>query len=221
VFDGGLNAYAEGVFGAYMALMHDAQLAAKSEGQEGSVEYMLPFEKELELDHVRIERMQQQVKAVQAGVQSGAILFDLALLESLSPEELSSFASYISRDALQKYRELYPHLEFPEWSLKAHLFPTGVGRFVNDVYEQACAIPGAIDRALMPPVDAALAWPCVGPCYRQSWGQCFTCVISAIPSGWEAWNAFVSCWNGSGRPWWVATWLWKTGCVLTFVARLA
>ena len=73
----------------------------------------------------------------------------------------------------------------------------------------------------MPPVDAAIAWPCVGPCAAQKWGACVTCVVTAIPSGYEAWNAFVSCWNGSGRPSWVWTWVWKTGCVLAFVARLA
>ena len=220
-FDGGLNRYAEGAFGAYNALMNDAALAAKSEGQAGDVEYMRSFEQELEVDHVRLLRVQEQVKSVQAAVQSGDVMFDLALLEKMSPEELSSFASYVSKDALTKYRETYPYLPFPEWSLRAHLFPNGLGAFASAVYDQACAIPGRVDRALMPPVDAAIAWPCVGPCAAQKWGACLACVVTAIPSGYEAWNAFVSCWNGSGRPWWVWTWVWKTGCVLTFVARLA
>jgi hypothetical protein len=220
-FDGGLNGYAEGVFGAYTAQMNDAALAAKSEGTAGDVGYMPSFEKELEVDHVRLLRVQEQVKTVQADVQSGAVMLDLALLEKLSPEELSSFASYISKDALAKYRETYPELQFPEWSLQAHLFPNGAGAFASDVYKQACAVPGRVENALMPPVEAAIAWPCVGPCIAKQWPQCAVCVITAIPSGYEAWNAFVSCWNGSGRPWWVATWLWKTGCVLTFVARLA
>jgi hypothetical protein len=220
-FDGGLSKYAEGVFGAYTTLMSDAQLAAKSEGAEGNVEYMRTFEKELEVDHVRILRVQEQVKLVQADVQSGAVMLDIALLEKLSPAELSDFASYIDKGALQKYREAYPYLQFPDWSLSAHLFPNGVGAFAKDVYAHACSVPGKVEDALMPPVEAAIAWPCVSPCANQKWGQCVTCVLTAIPSGYEAWNSFLTCWNGSGKPWWVAGWLWKTGCVLAFVARIA
>ncbi len=85
-----------------------------------------------------------------------------------------------------------------------------------------CALAlGQLGDLLVSPAQAAIAIHCVAPCAAKNWGACATCVVGAGAQAVEAYNSFVSCWNGSGKLGWAPRWLWRSWCVAKLVAKLA
>jgi hypothetical protein len=223
-----LEAYANGLKAAFDDALQDAERAGRTEGREGSVAKFQKFEQVAKSQQARLARLQAQASGIESQLRSGSIQLDRALLQRATPQERTEFQNSLTPGGRNWIQEIHPNL-FPRTSLG---FPKYAGQVIPAIplASQSATNPGKsraekcmnlIANLIVTPAEAAVAVPCVASCLAQAWPICVSCVVAAGPVAVADYNAMVSCWNGSGKPWWMPSWVWKIKCVAVLAGQLA
>lgn len=219
--DKAMKEYADAMKAAYDDAIKQAEQAARSKGKEGNTADLKAFEDLAKAHDKRMKQVEAKTRKVEAQIRTGAIRLDKSVLQKATPAEREEFRKHLKPEGIREMEKLHPDLFkpgktsllSPQLESESALFSAAAGY---------CApLLGQLGDLLVSPAHAAIALPCVAPCAAKNWAACAACVVNAGGQAVEAYNSFVSCWNGSGKPWWTPRWLWRTWCVTKLVAKLA
>ncbi len=213
--------YAEDMKSASDEALKDAENAAKSEGREGNVANLKAFEERAKADEVRVKGVETKVKAIEGKVKNGIIKLDRPVLQKMTPSERGDFKKFLKPKGLKEMERQHPDI-FKSGAKPGDNLDLFARADVESALTDFCSsLPNEVSNFFVSPAEAYYAAQCIPPCWARNWSACIACIVSKGPIIIQAWNKFVSCWNGAGKPWWVPGWAWKTKCLVVFVGKLA
>lgn len=215
--------YAEHMKAALDAALQEAQRAGESKGKEGSVKSLKNFEDTAKAHEPRVNKLAKNIESIEAKIKVGTIKLDKPLLQQMTPPEREEFRKFLAPEGIKNMEKLHPDLFKPGTKPVGSLNLSGRDRVVSSIGGFCGSLPEQIGNFFVSPADAALAAPCVGICWAQNWAGCVACVIAASPSAVNAWNEFVSCWNGACGCKWYKPWCCakKAWCLTKFIGKIA
>lgn len=219
--DKAMQEYADAMKAAYDDAIKQAEQAARSKGKEGNTADLKAFEDLAKAHDKLMKRVEAKTRKVEAQIRAGVIRLDKPVLQKATPAERDEFRKQLKPEGIREMEKLHPDLFKPGKTSLLSPQPESAGAPLLAAAGYCAPLLGQLGDLLVSPAHAAIALPCVAPCAAKNWGACAACVVNAGAQAVEAYNSFVRCWNGNGKPWWVPRWLWRTGCVAALVAKLA
>jgi len=213
--------YAEAMKVALDEALKDAEEAAKSKGEKGSIESLKSFEDTAKAHEGKLKGIETKTKTIQDQLKIGTIRLDKPLLQKMTPVERKEFRKFLAPQGIKEMEKLHPDLFKPVEKPGASIELIEVTRIADNVQGFCSSLPEEISNFLVTPAEAALAAGCIGPCIAKKWSECAACIAGKGPEARAAWNTFVSCWNGCGKCWKPWTWWCKTKCLAKLIVKLA
>ncbi|MBI2174675.1 MAG: hypothetical protein HYU33_05725 [Candidatus Omnitrophica bacterium] len=228
-----LAAYAKAMMESFDTAIKQAELAAKSQGKEGSTALLKPFE-DLAVKHEnRMKQLDMRAQKIVLQIKEGAVQIDKSLLQQLTPQERGEFLQTLHPRGVKEMEQRHPEL------FKEPPKPKGQpsGRKSSSTAEPAEG--GKVARGwpmlekisdfFISPAQAAIAIPVTAACTGPAvvFDLCGQATLIASNQISQAQTTFTACWNaahgGGNKHWkhfhWKAT--MQTACTAVLVARLA
>jgi len=213
--------YAEYMKAALDAALQEAQKAGESRGKEGSIKSLKNFEDTAKAHEPRVNKLAKNLKSIEAKIKVATIKLDRPLLQQMTPAEREEFRKFLAPKGIQKMEKLHPDLFKPGTKPGASLNLSDGAQVVSSIGGFCSSLQ--IGNFFVSPAEAALAAPCVGVCWAKNWAGCAACVGAAGSSAVNAWNDFVSCWNGACKCKWYKPGCCakKAWCLAKFIGKIA
>ena len=226
--------YAQAMKSALDNALKSAEIAASTQGKQGSIVPLDTFEKAEKANEPRLQKIDQRATSIENRIKGGAILIDRPAIEKLSIVERRDLLNSLQAPArtifIQKQPDLFkPVLEAPQKELKSFdKMSESQQSFLpnaENVARYADRYTGitlsntlqSISEIIVPPAYAAVAAGCVGLVVSKNWKAASACVVNAGSKATEIYNIFVSCWN-SASGWF--KWIKRAACMAKVVIRL-
>jgi hypothetical protein len=219
--------------------LKSAELAARTEGKQGSITPLDTFEKAEKANEPRLQQIEQRATRIDNSIKAGNILIEKPAIEKLSIVERRELFNSLQPPArqiyIQKQPDLFkpvleaPQLEVPQKELKPldkpsenqqSILPSAQNTIKHTNYYVGMVVSNtlqSISNALVPPAYAAVAAGCVGLVVSKNWKAASACVVKAGSEATNIYNQFVSCWN-SAKGW--SKWFKRASCMARVAIKL-
>lgn len=212
--------YAEHMKSIFDESLKSAEDAAESGGKSGNVEALNSFETMTKQHEVKLRKIEEKVKAIEAQIKTGAIKLDKPILQKMSPIERDEFHEFLTPEGRRQMQKMHPELFKPGMKSGASL--EDMDKFYKNKIGCYSSIYDQFSNFFVGTAEAAVAVNCIGVCFAKKWEECLKCVRSSGSAAVEAWNDFKRCWdNCCGCKWYKpGCCSCKLGCLLKFIAKL-
>ncbi len=231
-----ISQYAMAMSAAFDTAIQQTELAARTQGKEGSTGLVKPFE-DLAQQHERgWKSIDDRGRAIVNRVKDGGVLIEKSLLEQATPQDRDEFLRNLSPQGAKEVGQKYPDLFKGKPSSPPK---SSSASEPNDSYRMARTrqwpVLEKISDLLIRPAQAAIALTVYSACHNSDgtsltaaqWATCLQVTQTAITQKAQAQNTYNSCagaaHGGGDKHWkhlhWKFTMLTTCGAALVF--RLA
>lgn len=222
-----LAAYAKAMMESFDTAIKQAELAARSQGKEGSTALLKPFE-DLAVKHEnRMKQLDGRAQKIVLQIKEGAVQFDKSLLQQLTPQERGEFLQTLHPRGVKEMEQRHPELfkgppTRPKSSSTAE--PAEGGKVARG-WPMLEKISDFFISPAQAAIAAGVAAACTGP--AVVFDLCGQATLIASNQTSQAQTTFTACWNaahgGGNKHWkhlhWKGT--MQTACTAVLVAKLA
>lgn len=226
--------YARAMKSALDDALKSAEIAAKTEGRQGSIVPLDTFEKAEKANESRLQKIDLRATSIENKIKRGNILIDKPSIEKLSIMERRDLLNSLQPPArtiyIQTQPDLFkPVLEAPQGKIKS-LDKTSESQQsflpnARNVFRYADRYSGTplsntlqgISEIIVPPAYAAVALGCIPLILSKNWKAALDCIVKAGSEATGIYNSFVGCYN-SASGWF--KWVKRASCMARVVIRL-
>lgn len=226
--------YAQAMKSVLDDALESAEIAARTQGKQGSIVPLDTFEKAEKANESRLQKIDIRATSIENRIERGTILIDKPSIEKLSIMERGEFLNSLQPPArtiyIQTQPDLFkPVLEAPQGKIKS-LDKTSESQQsflpnARNVFGYADRYSGTplsntlqgINEIIVPPAYAAVALGCIGLVLSGNWGPAVDCIVNAGSASTQIYNSFVGCYNSARPP---LRGLKRASCLARFIIRL-
>lgn len=218
-----MTVYAKAMMESYDTAIRQTELAAKSQGKEGSTALLNSFE-DLAVRHEnRLKLLDNKTQRILSQIKDGTIGVDKSFLLSMTPQERADFRQFLSPQAGKQLEQKNPELfkGLPAGRSSFILVPATVARVWPLLEKISDLLISPAYAAIGKPVAVAchtLPTPVPLPLTNAQIAACIQATQLAYNLGLQAQNTYSACWNSAKKPF---QGFKRAQCLSTLIARLA